>query len=188
MKLNELILKGRDRYDYIDVRNELSHYEDTKFVKKIETGIPNITLGLTQDTYSGYGLGPDKQAYRVFLLDSDKLIGFVYFETPKRFESSKQMFPHTYTPHAGIKKAYSGNKYISAVYKWFLDAGHNLITGHEQTEASNALWRSLARSYDLQFINGKGDVIKDITPEKAQQQDTRMLLLGKGHKKIEESQ
>lgn len=187
MKLNELILKGRDRYDYIDVNNELDWWNHVKYDKVVDAGLPGITLGIKKNFAPGlHSSQAKKYKYSVIILENNEPIGFVFFKEPDRFTSTKRIPADTYTPHSGIKHKHTGKGYISAVYKWFLNAGHNLITGHEQTAASNALWKSLSRSYELQFISNDGNVISDITPEKAQHQDTRMLLLGKGRKKLEE--
>lgn len=181
MKIFELIIKGKERYDYSDVANELAWREGDRPGKLVQTNIKDITLDVKKRESGGY---------EVLILSQGKPVGFIDFVHPIGREITRRnLLSDTWTPHSGILKSHTGKGYTSAVYRWFLDAGHNLITGFEQTHASNNMWRSLSKQYQLQFINDStGKVIKHITPEVAQQKTTRMLLIGKGNHGLKEEQ
>jgi len=181
MKLIELELHGTDRYDYDDVHNSLTWRDIDRLGvpdKLIKTNIPGLVLRMYQY----------KTAFKIVMVDNGKMVGFVDFVRPKSLLGKRKLTANTYTPHSGIMKSHTGKGHISAVYRWFLDAGHNLITGHEQTEASNSMWRSLARSYKWMLVDKYGYEIENPTEEDGLDPTTRVVLFGKGQSKIMESQ
>lgn len=178
MKICELTVHGKERYDYSDVGYSLSIRGRGKPDAEVKTSVPGITLEIHD-----YG-----NKYVTIIKDQGKKVGFIDFVEPNQVYDSRFNFnSHTRTPHSGIRETHTGRGYISTIYRWFLDAGHNLVTGHEQTESSNAMWRSLARSYPIVFFdNMTGREIKNPTPKVAMHKFTRMALLGKGNHSLKD--
>lgn len=178
MKLQELELRGKERYDYKDVGSSLSWRSIDQLGKPsetVQTTIPGTVLRIHKR----------QRGYTIIVSVDGKAVGFVDFVKPKPLVGS-EFHPNVYTPHSGIKKSHTGRGIISTIYRWFLDAGHSLITGFEQTQASNAMWRSLARNYDWQLLDKRGRVIDDPTIDDGIDPDTRLVLFGKGQNRITE--
>ena len=182
MKLHELELRGKDRYDYKDVGASLS------WRSKEQLGPPDLTVktntpGIVLRVYNM------ETAYKIVVSDDGKPVGFIDFVRPANLagKPAKKLAANTFTPHSGIKKSHTGRGIVSTIYRWFLDAGHNLITGHEQTEASNAMWKSLARHYDWMLVDKYGRKIENPTDEDGTDPTTRIVLFGKGQKQITET-
>jgi hypothetical protein len=112
------------------------------------------------------------------------LIGFVNLMRPTPLKNGPAFAKNVYTPHSGLMGHMIGRGYMKAVYKWVLEGGNHLVTGHEQTPSSNALWKSLAGDFDVMFIDSSGKTIDTPTPEEAQRPDVRMVLLGNGKPEI----
>lgn len=171
MKLSELIVHGSRRYGHSDVETSIDHRIQPPDVV-VDTNIPGVTLEVSEFSYK----------FTVLIVNKGRYVGYVDFVRPDH--THNDVFSYnlkTWTPHSGIIKSHAGRGYVRSVYRWFLDAGHNLVTGHEQTEASNGLWRSLARFYPIVFFDGQtGEQIEHPTMAQAVHPDTRMGLLGKG--------
>lgn len=173
--LSELTIKGAERYSFKDVPSFLNAYKHKiKKAVRVGTSFPNIMLAAIEN----HG------EYIVFIIDQelgeDEPIGFVEFVHPSPVGRNYLLADNVRTPHTGILHEYAGKGYMSAVYSWFLDAGNNLTTGHEQTRSGNALWKKLSARYKVIFLNRNGLEIKHPTQEEAASNSTRMVLLGKG--------
>jgi len=88
------------------------------------------------------------------------------------------------SPHSKYAAGYRRRGVASAVYRWALDAGMCLVSGPRQSPAAYGLWMSLARSYELAFVDTRdrrlrimGDRVEQSAFEEF---DTRMMLLGRG--------
>ena len=106
--------------------------------------------------------------------------GFVEFVWPERLGQRRSWSANVRTPHAGLLEQYQGRGIVKAIYRWFLDAGHILVTGTLQTPDSNALWRSLSRDHEVVFFDSRGEFIDAPTPRQAAAKDVRLALLGRG--------
>lgn len=148
---------------------------------KVKTNNPNIVLSVYKSENGKYFI-----VFPMIKVDDErggsKLLpaGYVEFVTPDKLGLSKHLADNVRTPHSGFYEALRGLGVAKMIYRWFLDAGHILVTGHEQSAASNQLWRSLAQDYEVVFFDKKGQFIDSPTPAQAQLPTTRMALLGKG--------
>lgn len=146
---------------------------------KVKTNNPNIVLSVYKSDNGKY--------FIVFpmIKTDDGLVpaGYVEFVTPDRLGQPQPWADNVRTPHSGFYEALRGLGVAKMIYRWFLDAGHILVTGHEQSAASNQLWRSLSQDYEVVFFDKKGRFIDSPTPTEAQQTTNRMALLGKGQTK-----
>lgn len=86
-------------------------------------------------------------------------------------------------PHSKYAVAYRRRGIATAIYRWWLDAGHCLISGARQSTGANALWHALARRYPLIYVDLRDKALcylgKDIDARISEALHTRMILLGK---------
>lgn len=87
-------------------------------------------------------------------------------------------------PHSRYATDYARQGIASAVYAWALNAGMCLLSGPRQSEGAHALWRKLAASHALGYVQlherelrylgacVDADVLQDFS--------TRMVLFGSG--------
>ena len=173
MLLQELVVKNTRLASEINIDTYLDMYRDRiAKAKRVKTNDPDVELAV-------YG-SPALKTLIVFMIAAGVPVGFVEFTWPEKLGQKKSWSSNVRSPHSGILKQYHGRGLAKMVYKWFLDAGHILVTGDLQTPASNALWKSLARDYDVVFFDDNGQFIDSPTPEQAQRKNVRMALLGKG--------
>ena len=122
--------------------------------------------------------------YYVYVEDVARrlLAGYTVFN--RLIEVGRRADPYVRAPHSKYAPGYQGRGLSTAIYEWGLDAGLCLLSGARQSAGAYALWRSLARRYELGYVDlrrkrmiylGKrvGDaVLNDL--------HTRMFLLGQG--------
>jgi hypothetical protein len=105
--------------------------------------------------------------------------GYFVFERPTRL-GGLRWADCVRTPHAALLPELRGRGIAKLVYRWVLDAGYALVTGNRQTPDSHALWRSLAKNYELALV-GKAGVLPSWSIEAATASPAiRLLLLGRG--------
>lgn len=87
-------------------------------------------------------------------------------------------------PHSKYAQAYQRRGIATAIYRWWLDAGHCLISGARQSTGANALWRALGRRYPIIYVGLHDKQLrylgKHIEARVSENLHTRMILLGKG--------
>jgi len=87
-------------------------------------------------------------------------------------------------PHSKYAGAYQRRGIATAVYRWWLDAGHCMISGARQSPGANALWRALARRYPLIYVDLREKTLRylgtSIDERASENLHTRMILLGEG--------
>lgn len=121
---------------------------------------------------------------------------YVYVEDPARhcvagytvfnrlIEVNRKADRHLRAPHSKYAPAYQRRGIATAIYRWWLDAGHCLITGARQSAGANALWHSLGQRYDLFYVDLRDKTLRYLghQVDDAVHEDlhTRMILLGKG--------
>jgi len=121
---------------------------------------------------------------------------YIYVEDPARrclagytglnrlIEVHRRADPHLRAPHSKYAVAYQRRGIATAIYRWWLESGQCLITGARQSSGAYALWHSLARRYDLFYVDLRGKTLRslgqDVDEQTHNDLHTRMILLGKG--------
>ncbi|QAU32706.1 N-acetyltransferase [Janthinobacterium sp. 17J80-10] len=99
-------------------------------------------------------------------------------------EVHRRADPYLRAPHSKYAPAYQRRGIATAIYRWWLEAGNCLITGARQSVGANALWHSLAKRYELLYVDLRSKSMRALGRhvDQATQEDlhTRMLLLGNG--------
>ncbi len=195
MRLDELTIKSADRYTPRDTTHELAWVDFKTLLKKpstkvVTTNNPNIRLLVARRfgrNISVYILAkqrptdPYDAEHAVRIPHHGYAVGFANLIRPTPLKNGPAFSDSVYTPHSGLMQHVIGQGYMKAVYRWVLEAGNHLVTGDIQTPASNALWKSLASEFEVQFIDDQGKAIDNPSPERAQQKDVRILLKGTGN-------
>lgn len=120
---------------------------------------------------------------------------YIYVEDPARrrlagytvlnrlIEVSRRADPHLRAPHSKFAPAYQRRGIATAIYRWWLDSGRCLITGARQSAEAHALWQSLARRYDLVYVDLRDKTLSCLGPQvdasTLEDLHTRMVLFGK---------
>lgn len=115
-------------------------------------------------------------------LANGRLAGYTVFN--RLIELDRRADRHLRGPHSKYGRMYQRRGLATAVYRWALGRGMCLITGARQSEGAHALWRALAASWELGYVELKDKALCCLGPEIARErlQDfhTRMVLLGNG--------
>jgi hypothetical protein len=115
-------------------------------------------------------------------LANGRLAGYTVFN--RLIELDRRADRHLRGPHSKYGRMYQRRGLATAVYRWALGSGMCLITGARQSEGAHALWRALAASHALGYVELKDKALCCLGPEIARErlQDfhTRMVLLGAG--------
>lgn len=144
--------------------------------KVIKTARPGVTLGTMRVNDERY----------IVVFEEERAVGFVYFEKPSRKIGPRSPIV---SPHAKFLPEAQGKGYATSVYTWALNSGMCFISAGEQSRAANMLWLKLgkARQWFLirqEFLSngifsyeGHGE---NLTRRELNDEDTRIVLLGKG--------
>jgi hypothetical protein len=112
----------------------------------------------------------------------EALAGCTVFNRPS--EVDRRAARYFRSPHSRYASAYRRRGIASAVYRWALDAGMCLVSGPRQSPAAHGLWKSLARSHALSFLQIRDKRLHllggQVEPSAFEAFNTRMLLLGGG--------
>ena len=99
-------------------------------------------------------------------------------------EVNRRADRHLRSPHAKVAQAYRRRGIASRVYRWWLDAGRNLMSGERQSPHAHQMWMSLARDYELAVVRVQDKRVLPVgscTSEPVLGSlGTRMVLLGRG--------
>jgi hypothetical protein len=115
-------------------------------------------------------------------LRRQQLVGYTVFN--RLIEVSKRADRYVRAPHSKYDLHYQRRGLASAIYRWGLDAGLCLMTGARQSSGAHALWHSLARRYELGYVDLRGKALtylgRQVAPQVLDDLHTRMILLGEG--------
>lgn len=99
-------------------------------------------------------------------------------------EVDRRTDPYVRSPHSRYAPDYQRRGLASAVYTWALHAGMCLVSGPRQSAGAHRLWRALARSHELAFVQARDQrlcIMGDAVDASAFDTfETRMMLLGTG--------
>ncbi len=92
---------------------------------------------------------------------------------------------HLRAPHTKVAHGYRRMGIATAIYRWWLDSGRNLMTGARQSAGAHGLWMALARDYELAAVRiGQHKRVKALawppSPGFYTALDTRLVLVGRG--------
>ena len=113
---------------------------------------------------------------------SGRLAGYTVFN--RLVEISRRADRYLRAPHSKYAAGYQRRGLATAVYRWWLDAGNCMISGARQSAGANALWRALARSYPLAYVEVRAKKLRflglQVDPRTQEDLHTRMVLAGAG--------
>ena len=118
----------------------------------------------------------------IYVEDVDRgcLAGYTVFN--RLIEVNRRLDRFVRAPHSKYAGGYQRRGIATAVYEWALGQGFCLISGARQSQGAHALWRSLAKRHQLEYIEIRdksisflGSQVDQATLDSLQ---TRMLLLG----------
>lgn len=111
-----------------------------------------------------------------------QLVGYTVFN--RLIEVSKRADRYVRAPHSKYDPHYQRRGLATAIYRWGLDAGLCLMTGARQSTGAHALWLSLARRYEMGYVDLRGKTLtylgREVSPRVLDDLHTRMILLGGG--------
>ena len=87
--------------------------------------------------------------YFVYAIDPlrNRIVAYTVFN--RLVEVDRHTDHHLRAPHAKVVDGYRRMGIASAIYRWWLDSGHSLMTGARQSAGAHGLWMALARDYEL---------------------------------------
>lgn len=110
-----------------------------------------------------------------------RLAGYTVFN--RLVEVSRRADRHLRAPHSKYAATYQRRGIATAIYRWWLEAGHCLISGARQSASANALWCSLGRRHELIYVDLREKVLRylgqSVDVQTREDLHTRMMLLGR---------
>ena len=147
----------------------------------------------TMDDLDGIGMSPHGLEFKARQADGEM---FIYVVDPARralaayivlnrlVEVNRQADKHLRSPHAKVAQAYRRLGITSAVYRWWLDAGRNLMSSERQSSHAHQMWMSLARDYQLVQVRLQDKQVHAVGAAACasvlHELGTRIVLLGRG--------
>lgn len=111
-----------------------------------------------------------------------RLAGYTVFN--RLIEVGRRADPYVRAPHSKYAPGYQGRGLATSIYEWGLNAGMCLLSGARQSAGAHALWLSLARRYELGYVDLRRKRLaylgKRVGEAVLNDLHTRMLLLGRG--------
>lgn len=121
---------------------------------------------------------------------------YIYVEDPARgclagytilnrlIEVNRRADRHLRAPHSKYAPEYQRRGIATAIYRWWLEAGHCLISGARQSRGAHALWSSLSKRYELIYVDLRDKTLRylgrQVDRQTREDLHTRMMLLGTG--------
>lgn len=142
-----------------------------------------------------HGIGPSRHGlvfkarqadgeWFIYVVDPARRLLVAYVVLSRLVEVNRHADKHLRSPHAKVAQAYRRLGITSMIYRWWLDAGRNLMSGERQSISANRMWISLARDYGLVHVRLQGkqlQVVSGATSEAVLHElGTRLVLLGRG--------
>ena len=120
----------------------------------------------------------------IYVVDPARRVLAAYIVFSRLVEVNRRADKHLRSPHAKVAQAYRRLGITSRVYRWWLDAGRNLMSGERQSPHAHQMWMSLAKDYELAYVRVQDKQILPVdadAPESVVRRlGTRMVLLGRG--------
>lgn len=110
------------------------------------------------------------------------LAGYTIFN--RLIELNRRQDKYLRATHSKYAPPYQRRGIATAIYRWWLDSGHSLISGARQSSGAHALWRSLGKQYELVYVDLREKKLRCLGPRVSsrvrEDLHTRMLLVGSG--------
>ncbi len=120
----------------------------------------------------------------IYVVDPARRVLAAYIVLSRLVEVNRQADKHLRSPHAKVAQAYRRLGITSTVYRWWLDAGRNLMSGERQSTHAHQMWLSLARDYTRVHVRLQGKQLQTVSAVASgmvlHELGTRMVLLGRG--------
>jgi hypothetical protein len=114
----------------------------------IDTNFDTIKLVVHKTNYEYYVSIEHAELMNAESNWRDRVMGIVEL-IPKRYGKYKKVFE----PHSFTVKEQRGNGYVESIYRWILNNGYTLVSGNNQSHASNGLWRKLSKDYECYLFD-----------------------------------
>lgn len=134
--------------------------------KMVDTNIPGLVIAVKQKANHGIN---------IFLVKSktQKAVGFVGMRGNRTLNyevyEEKTVYFH---------KDYRGHGSMSALYRWFLNAGHIFMSDDLHSLGSHAVWNKLAKEYPSVLLNTQRWVLEPMS--NLTHKNTQLVLFGTG--------
>jgi hypothetical protein len=156
------------------LRARLQHGAGLQGLRTLHLGVPGLAFRHRVADGEHYVYAQDTATGR--------LAGYTVFN--RLVELDRRADRHLRAPHSKYGRGYQRRGIAGAVYGWALAGGMNLITGARQSDGAHALWRKLARSHPLGYVELKDKALcylgADLAAAALEDFHTRMVLLGRG--------
>jgi hypothetical protein len=174
------------RIDVLLPPNELEAELDTLYQRLKRSGdilydLPSIDIAMPGFLFRYREADGEHYVY-VEDVARGRLAGYTVFN--RLIELGRRADPHLRAPHSKYAAPYQRRGIAAAIYRWWLDRNHCLISGARQSAGANALWHSLSKHYELVYVdlrnkslNCLGHHVDNATLEDLH---TRMILIGRG--------
>lgn len=143
-------------------------------LRRLHLGVPGLAFRYREADGEYYVYAEDRA--------NGRLAGCTVFN--RLVELDRRADRHLRAPHSKYGRAYQRRGIASAVYRWALASGMNLITGARQSDGAHALWRKLASSHELGYVELKDKVLRylgsGLEAQALEDFHARMVLLGRG--------
>lgn len=110
------------------------------------------------------------------------LAGYTIFN--RLIELNRRQDKQLRATHSKYAPPYQRRGIATAIYRWWLDGGHSLISGARQSSGAHALWRSLGKQYELVYVDLREKKLRclgvRVSSRVREDLHTRMLLVGRG--------
>jgi hypothetical protein len=110
------------------------------------------------------------------------LAGYTIFN--RLIELNRRQDKHLRATHSKYAAPYQRRGIATAIYRWWLDGGHSLISGARQSSGAHALWRSLGKHYELVYVDLRDKKLRclgaRVSSRVRDDLHTRLLLVGSG--------
>ena len=121
----------------------------------------------------------------IYVVDPVRRVLAAYIVLSRLVEVNRRADKHLRSPHAKVAQAYRRLGITSQVYRWWLDAGRNLMSGERQSPAAHRMWMALAHTYQLAYVRLQDKQVDPVDADDAPEPElhklgTRMVLLGRG--------
>ena len=149
--------------------------------------------GASMDDLAGIGASPHGLVFKarhadgemfIYVVDPARRVLAAYIVLSRLVEVNRLADKHLRSPHAKVAQAYRRLGITSMVYRWWLDAGRNLMSGERQSAHAHQMWMSLARDYELVHVRLQDKQVREVSVGAREsvlhELGTRMVLLGRG--------
>jgi hypothetical protein len=133
----------------------------------VHTNFPDLEIAVSYN--------PSSHGFSIFLVNktTQKAVGYVGMRANRKLDYAVYEEKTVYF-HKDYRKA----GYMSALYRWFLNAGHIYMSDDYHSPGSHAVWNKLAKEYPAVVLNTKQWALEPWS--NLTHKTTQMVLFGTG--------